>query len=62
MNNDYIAKIEVDSKELNMIITSLKATRRIHNNDLERLDELIERLEDVRDTEEDEYELFDNEF
>ena len=62
MNNGYIAKIEVDSTELNMIITSLKATRRIHNNNLEKLDELIERLEDVRDTNEDEYELFDNEF
>ena len=62
MNNYYIAKIEVDSTDLNMIITSLKATRRIHNNNLEKLDELIERLEDVRDTNEDEYELFDNEF
>lgn len=61
MNDYYIAKIEVDSTELNMLITSLKATRRIHNN-LEKLDELIERLEDVRDTNEDEYELFDNEF
>lgn len=61
MNDYYIAKIEVDSKELNMIITSLKATRSIHNNDLERLDELIERLEDIRDTDEDEDELFDDE-
>ena len=62
MKDYYIAKIEVDSTELNMLITSLKATRRIHNNNLEKLDELIERLEDVRDTNEDEYELFDNEF
>ena len=62
MNIGYIAKIEVDSTELDMIITSLKATRKIHNNNLEKLDELIERLEEVRDTEEDEYELFDNEF
>lgn len=62
MNNGYIAKIEVDSTELDMIITSLKATRRIHNNNLEKLDELIETLEEVRDTNEDEYELFDNDF
>ena len=62
MNIGYIAKIEVDSTELDMIITSLKATRKIHNNNLEKLDELIERLEEVRDTEEDEYDLFDNEF
>ena len=64
MNNGYIdiEKIEVGSTELNMILTSLKATRRIHNNNLEKLNELIKRLEDVRGTNEDEYELFDNEF
>lgn len=62
MNNGYIAKIEVDSTELDMIITSLKATRRIHKDKLEKLDELIENLEEVRDTEEEDYELFDNEF
>lgn len=63
MNNYYIAKIEVDSTELDMIITSLKATRRIHKDKLEKLDELIKTLEEVRDTNEDEYdELFDDDF
>ena len=62
MNNGYIAKIEVDSTELDMIITSLKATRRIHKDRLEKLDELIKNLEEVRDTEEEDYELFDNDF
>lgn len=61
MNNGYIAKIEVDSTELDMIIASLKATRKIHNN-LEKLDELIESLEEVKYMNEDEIELFDNDF
>ncbi|WP_295354835.1 hypothetical protein [uncultured Succinivibrio sp.] len=62
MNNTYIAKIEVDSTELNMIITSLKSTRRIHKDNVEKLNELIENLEEVRDTNEEDYDSFDNEF
>ena len=61
MNYGYIAKIEVDSTELDMIITSLKATRRIHKDKVEKLDELIKNLEEVRDMDEDEDELFDDE-
>ncbi|MDY6471043.1 MAG: hypothetical protein SPK70_08270 [Succinivibrio dextrinosolvens] len=62
MTNGYIAKIEVDSAELNMIITSLKATRRIHKDNVEKLDELIKNLMEVRDTNEEDYDSFDNEF
>ncbi len=62
MNNTYIAKIEVDSTELNMIITSLKATRRMHKDNVEKLDELIKNLMEVRDTNEEDYDSFDNEF
>lgn len=62
MTDGYIAKIEVDSAELNMIITSLKATRRIHKDNVEKLDELIKNLMEVRDTNEEDYDSFDNEF